>query len=82
MLLDAAQDRLNAAAKLRLVEGYVTTRDGYVSGRVAAGASKVKSGGTSVPTYARSKPGPRDAAAQQATLGRLAAMFPESVTVH
>lgn len=82
MLLDAAQDRLTAAARLRLVEGYATVRDGYISGRVAAGASKVRAGGSSVPAYARPKAGPRTAAAQQATIGRLAAMFPASVTVN
>lgn len=86
MLLDAAQDRVALAQRQRLIELYVGVRDGYLSGRVAGGASKLKSGSTHVPAYAQpdrpATPGPRDVAAYRATLMRLATLFPGSVKVN
>jgi hypothetical protein len=80
MLWDAGQERTVREGRERLAELYVGVRDGYVAGRVAAGASTWK-GGEHVPSYARSERPPtlRSPAVRDLTLAKLGVAFPGMV---
>jgi hypothetical protein len=80
VLWDAGQQRTVREGRERLAELYVGVRDGYVAGRVAAGASTWK-GGEHVPSYTRSeRPTPvRSPAERDMTLAQLGLMYPGMV---
>lgn len=77
MLWKAGQDRLVTERRSRMAETYAAVRDGQLAADIAAG--RVKTRGDARPAYVRDGSA-RNTGSRQATVARLAAMFPGVVT--
>jgi hypothetical protein len=79
MLWEAGQARVAREAKERLRERFVTTRDAILAADVAVGRAKMTRG-SATPAYAQGDAPERSVASQDATIARLARMFPGAVS--
>lgn len=77
MLWDAGQERVAREGRERLRELHIGVRDGYVAGEVAIGRARYS--GSGKPGYLGGIEVVHDPARQDATLARLARMFPGQV---
>lgn len=78
MLWEAGQERTGRERRARMAELYTGVRDGYLAADLAVG--RLKANGDPRPSYIRELAPAPSARDQQATLARLAMMFPGLIT--